>query len=336
MKILSQTEPIKKPGRLTVAVAAYHGTEILDVTGPIEVFNMLNRCLGETGDGDSGYRIVLLAEHAGAFPTSAGIRLVADHGWGEAGAEIDTVIVPGSPDDALAEAMQHEAFLEWLREVNSASRRLVSVCTGAFLLARAGLLGGKRVTTHWLDLERLRQEYPEVIVEGDAIYIRDGSIATSAGVTAGMDLALSLVEEDFGRKMALAVARRLVMFLKRPGGQAQFSAQLRAQMVEGGPLTSLLSWLRENADRQINVAELAERAAMSPRNFARVFLRETGSTPARYLDQLRLERALALLEESSLPIGSIALKSGFSGEEQFRRTFIRQKGVTPSDYRNRF
>jgi transcriptional regulator GlxA family with amidase domain len=335
MKNLSQSQQIKT-GRIRVAVAAYHGAEILDVTGPIEVFNMLNRCLTEEGATESGYEVVLLAEHAGPFRSSAGIQLVADHSWSEMRGELDTVIVPGSPDDALAEAMLQGSFLEWLRGARSTSRRLVSVCTGAFLLAEAGLLSGRRVTTHWRDLERLRREYPEVIVEGDAIFVRDGCIATSAGVTAGMDLALSLVEEDFGRKMALAVARRLVMFLKRPGGQAQFSTQLRAQMVDGGPLATLLCWLKENAGEQVNVPELADRAAMSPRNFARVFLRETGTTPAKYLDQLRLERALALLEETTLTIGSVAAKSGFSGEEQMRRTFIRQMGIPPIAYRNRF
>lgn len=326
----------KREKRIGIAVVAYDGAELLDVTGPIEVFNMLNRCLGEEPGNGSGYDVRLVAREAGPFVSATGLRLVADLGWSEPDPGVDTIIVPGSPDDALEAALESEELLGRLKEAGTRARRLVSVCTGAFLLAKAGLLDGRRATTHWMDLERLRREYPEVIVENDAIYTRDGSVATSAGVTAGMDLALALVEEDFGRKTALAVARRLVMFLKRPGGQAQFSTQLRAQMVEGGQLASLLAWLKENYCRKVTVEELAGRAAMSPRNFARVFLKETGKTPARYLDQLRLERCIALLEEGNLPLERIARESGFTCAEQMRRIFIRDVGVTPVAYRARF
>lgn len=320
----------------TIAVVAHEGAELLDMTGPVEVFNMLNRCLGEEAADSSGYQVVLLAEKPGPFRSSSSIRLVADLAWPELTGEVDTIIVVGSPDAPLAAAMENEELLTWLKTAGARARRLVSVCTGAFLLAKAGLLNGRRATTHWLDLERLRREYPEVIVENDAIYTRDGPVATSAGVTAGMDLALALVEEDFGRKMALTVARRLVMFLKRPGGQAQFSTQLRAQMVEGGQFASLLGWLRENLCSRLSVEELAVRAAMSPRNFARVFLRETGKTPAKYLDQLRIERSITLLEDSSVSVERIALESGFTCAEQMRRIFIREIGVTPLAYRTRF
>jgi len=323
-------------GRRRIAVAAYHGAELLDMTGPIEVFMMLNRCLGEEPPLSAGYDLLLLAERPGPFATSSGVKLVADLAWYEMTDEVDTLIVPGSPDDALATAMGNVDLLAWLQSAAKRTRRLVSVCTGAFLLAEAGLLDGLRATTHWLDLERLRREYPLVNVERDAIYTRDGSVATSAGVTAGMDLALALVEEDFGRKMALTVARRLVMFLKRPGGQAQFSTHLRAQMVEGGQLSYLLTWLRENPCSRTTVEELASRAAMSPRNFARVFLRETGKTPAKYLDQLRLERSITLLEDGNISIEKVAVDSGFTCAEQMRRIFIREIGVTPLAYRTRF
>jgi len=317
-------------------VAAYDGAEILDITGPIGVFYKLNCCLCDQGETESGYDVMLLAEKPGPFSSSSGVRLVADGSWHEADGEPDTIIVVGSPDDVMARMLKHRGFLEWLGSAGKRARRLVSVCTGAFFLAEAGLLDGRRVTTHWMDLDRLRRDYPQVVVEPDAIYVRDGSVATSAGVTAGMDLALSLVEEDFGREMALTVARRLVMFLKRPGGQAQFSTQLRAQMVDGGPLAPLLSWLRDNPLRNVTVEELADRAAMSPRNFARVFLRETGMTPAKYLDHLCLERALVLLEDSTIPIATVALESGFTSAEQLRRTFLRQMGITPVAYRKRF
>ena len=337
--------PMKKPttipggegtGRRRIAVAAYEGAELLDVTGPIEVFNLLNRCVGEEVSRECGYEVLLLGEHAGPFSTSAGIMMVADLAWQELQADTDTIFVPGSPDGALAVALENETLLEWLRSTPTFAKRVASVCTGAFLLAEAGLLDGRRAPTHWMDLERLASEYPQVVVEQDAIYTRDAHIATSAGVTAGMDLALALVEEDFGRKMALNVARRMVMFLKRPGGQAQFSTQLRAQMVEGGQLAALLAWLRENHCRKVTVEELAGRAAMSPRNFARVFLRETGKTPARYLDQLRLERSISLMEDDALSLDRVATESGFTCAEQMRRVFIREMGVTPLAYRTRF
>lgn len=314
-----------------VVVVAYDGAELLDTTGPIEVFNMLNRCLGAPG-----YRIVLLAETDAPVVSSAGIRLVPDGCWQEDCGEVDTIVVVGSPDDALARALENRQMIEWLRFAAHRARRVVSVCTGAFLLAEAGLLDGHRVTTHWLDLDRLARQYPGVKVEPDAIYVRDGNIATSAGVTAGLDMTLALVEEDFGRKLALAVARRLVMYLKRPGGQAQFSTQLRAQMVDGGPLAFLLAGLRQDPAASYTVEELALRSAMSPRNFARVFLRETGTTPARYLEQLRLERAIGMLEDGSFPIAQVAKESGFSCAEQFRRTFMKQMGITPVGYRKRF
>lgn len=335
MKTTASTDSESK-GPRTIAVAAYHGAELLDVTGPIEVFNMLNRCLGEEAARSSGYQILLLAQQPGPFSSSSGVKLVADMAWGDLAEEVDTIIVPGSPDDALAAAMNDPELPAWLRSARTRARRMVSVCTGAFLLAEAGLLNGLRATTHWLDLDRLQRDYPQVLVEKDAIFTVDGSVATSAGVTAGLDLALALVEEDFGRKMALTVARRLVMFLKRPGGQAQFSTHLRAQMVEGGQLAALLCWLRENPGRQVTVEELAGKAAMSPRNFARVFLRETGKTPAKYLDQLRLERSITLLEDGTLSIERVAIESGFTCAEQMRRIFIREIGVTPLAYRMRF
>lgn len=323
-------------GRRRIAVIGYEGAELLDVTGPIEVFNMLNRCLEETEPEAAGYEILLLAEKEGPFASATGTKLVADMALPDETFAIDTVIVPGSPDAALAVALRNRALVGWLASTGSRARRIVSVCTGAFLLAEAGLLDGRRATTHWMDLERLRKEYPAVTVEEDAIYVRDGLVASSAGVTAGMDLSLALVEEDFSRKRALAVARRLVMFFKRPGGQAQFSTRLRAQMVEGGQMAPLLSWLGENLCGKVTVEDLASRAAMSPRNFARVFLRETGRTPAKYLDQLRIERSVTLLEDGTLPLERVALDSGFTCAEQMRRAFLREKGVTPLAYRARF
>ena len=321
---------------IKIAVVVYEGAELFDTTGPIEVFTMLNRCLGSAGSPLPGYEVILLAEQAGIFSTAAGVRLVADAAWHDMPDDTDTLIMVGSPDGPLEKALENGKLVEWLGTAGKRVRRLVSVCTGAFLLAKAGLLDGRQVTTHWMDLERLQREYPRLTVECDAIYVRDGFVATSAGVTACMDLALALVEEDFGRKMALTVARRLVMYLKRPGGQAQFSTHLRAQMIENGPLKPLLAWLRDNFTAKITVEELAERAAMSPRNFARVFMRETGMPPAKYIDQLRLERAMTLLEDKSKALERVAMECGFTGAEQMRRAFIRQLGIPPLAYRQWF
>lgn len=320
----------------TIAILAYEGVEIFDAVGPIEVFEMANRELVEHGSGCPAYAVRLLGAKAGPFPTSSGVRLVADAGWSDFAAEIDTLIVVGSCDKYLNLALANQDLIDWIRSAGKRVRRLVSVCTGAFLLAAAGLLDGRRATTHWMDVERLRKEYPQVMVEPDAIYVRDAFVATSAGVTSCMDLALALVEEDLGRKMALAVARRMVMFMKRPGGQAQFSTHLRAQMAVDGPLESFLTWLNENLHLNLNVDALAEKAAMSPRNFARIFVRETGMTPARYLEQIRFERAVDLLESTRKPIEAVACESGYASAEQLRRIFKKRSGVTPLAYRERF
>lgn len=297
---------------------------------------MLNRCLSGDEAAVPGYDVTILAEQSGTLATSSGVRLFADAAWHDMPEDVDTLIVVGSPDGPLKKALDRQELITWLRLAGKRVRRLVSVCTGAFLLAEAGLLDGRQATTHWMDLDRLRREYPHVIVKTDAIYVRDGHVATSAGVTACMDLALALVEEDFGRKMALTVARRLVMYLKRPGGQAQFSTHLRAQMVDDGPLVPLLAWLRENSHCRLTVEDLAARVAMSPRNFARVFLRETSIPPAKYIEQLRLERAMRLLEDTGNTVETVARESGFIGGEQMRRAFLRQLGITPLAYRQRF
>lgn len=320
----------------SIAIVAYEGVEIFDTAGVVEVFELVNRGLREQGDSEPAYDIKLLAAEAGPFATSSGVRMIADASWHDADWEIDTLVVIGSTDEYLNRALVDCKLIEWLKTSARKVRRLVSVCTGVFLLAEAGLLGGRRVTTHWMDVERLRREYPGITVEPDAIYVRDGSIATSAGISTGIDLALALVEEDCGRKVALAIARRMVLYLKRPGGQAQFSTQLRAQMAVEGPLAQLLAWLEENAHLKLSVEDLAERAAMSPRNFARIFMKETGMTPLKYIDQIRLERAVRLLEDTVYPMEMVASESGFASAEQLRRVFRQRMGITPIEYRERF
>jgi transcriptional regulator GlxA family with amidase domain len=216
-------------------------------------------------------------------------------------------------------------------------RRLASVCTGAFLLAEAGLLDGRRATTHWSACAALARRYPRVRVDPDPIFVRDGAVVTSAGVTSGMDLALALVEEDHGREVALGVARWLVLFLKRPGGQAQFSAQLSSQLASRQPIQELQAWIVENVHRDLSVAVLAARAGMSPRNFARVFTREVGATPALFVETARVEAARRRLEEDGgRGIEAVAAECGFGSAETLRRAFLRRLRVNPADYRARF
>lgn len=335
MKPLKNTTSAQARTPRTIAFVIYDGCDLLDATAPVEVFDMANRILSDQGAERPEYRIVLLAEHGGPVATSSGVRMVADS-WRDATDAIDTLIIAGSPDRALRQAVKNRALIDWVRGMGSRVRRLVSVCSGAFILAEAGMLDKRRATTHWMDTERLGKEYPNVCVEPDAIFVRDGFVATSAGVTAGLDLALSLIEEDFGKTLALAVARRLVMYLKRPGGQTQFSTQLRSQMVNGGALAAALTWLEGNFHDKITVDALAERACMSPRNFARAFLRETGTTPARYIELIRLEHAVQLLEDTTRPLAPIATECGFSSTEQMRRAFQRNFGINPVEYRERF
>jgi transcriptional regulator GlxA family with amidase domain len=213
---------------------------------------------------------------------------------------------------------------------------VASVCSGAFLLAEAGVLAGRRATTHWESCDALARRHPDVEVDPDPIFVRDGNVLTSAGVTAGMDLALALVEDDHGPERALAVARQLVMYVRRPGGQSQFSAALRAQRAERRPLRELQAWVADHLDADLSVEALARRAAMSPRNFARAFAAEAGVTPARYVEEVRVEAARRLLEGTGRPVDGIAAACGFGSAETMRRAFLRTVHVPPSEYRKRF
>lgn len=243
-----------------------------------------------------------------------------------------TLLVPGGegtrrPDPAL---------IGWLREHGPGAERLVSVCTGSLLLAEAGLLDGRRATSHWMLCEAFADKYPAVRVEPDPIYVRDGHIATSAGVTAGIDLALALVEEDLGREIALQVARHLVVFLRRPGNQAQFSAQLAAQTAQREPLREVQQFITEHPAEDLSVPELARRARLSPRHFARAFQAETGVSPGRYVERVRVEHARRLLEDSSAGVSQISRACGYGTPEALRRAFVRTLGQPPAEYRRRF
>jgi transcriptional regulator GlxA family with amidase domain len=316
-----------------IAILTYPGGQTLDVTGPFEVFSGANAWCRGRGDVVPAYALEILAAAPGPVRMSSGLMLVADRAYGAVRGGLDTLLVAGG--DARAAAADAR-LLAWLRAMRPRARRVASVCTGAFVLAAAGLLDGRRATTHWAAAPALARQFPRVAVDPDAIWVHDGTVWTSAGVTAGMDLALALVEEDLGREAALTVARHLVVFLKRPGGQSQFSVHLEAQTVSRGPLKDLPEWIVEHLDGDLSVEALASRAAMSPRNFARVFVRVTGTTPAKFVERARVERARRLLEEGAPSVETVASECGFGSAERMRRTFRRHLRVVPLDYRRRF
>ncbi|MFE0452706.1 GlxA family transcriptional regulator [Streptomyces sp. NPDC058914] len=309
----------------TVLVVLFDGVQSLDVTGPVEVF------AGAEGLVPGTYRIGTASLDGAPVRTSSGLTLVPDGTLAGAPGP-HTLLVPGGrgtrrPDPRLT---------GWLRENGPRAERLVSVCTGAILLAEAGLLDGRRATTHWAYCDTLARDHPAVEVDADPVYVRDGHVSTSAGVTSGIDLALALVEEDLGREVALTVARHLVVFLRRPGNQAQFSAQLAAQTAQREPLREVQQWITEHPADDLTVEALAARARLSPRHFARAFRAETGTTPGRYVDRVRLEHARRLLEDTGDGVEEISRASGYGTPEAMRRAFIRALGTAPAEYRRRF
>jgi transcriptional regulator GlxA family with amidase domain len=310
-----------------IAMLAFEDAQILDIVGPLQILGAANR------GGRPVYDIVLAARRPGPFRTSEGLSLVADAGYATLG-HVDTLIVAGGR--GVDRARGNALLVRRIREIARKARRVVSVCSGAFLLAEAGLLTARRATTHWSRVAQFARDFPAVTLEPDAIFVRDGNIWTSAGVTAGMDLALALVREDLGDEAALTIAREHVIFLMRPGGQSQFSAHLAPDAYPKGKLAGLLRWIPEHAAEDLDVAALAAKANMSERNFARNFLRETGETPARYLERTRVDAARRLLTGSNLAVSVVASRTGFGSEERMRRAFQRQLKTSPGAFRARF
>jgi transcriptional regulator GlxA family with amidase domain len=314
----------------TVLMVLFDQVQSLDVTGPLEVFTGANTWQASRG-GVPAYDIRTASLGGRAVRTSSGLRLIPDGDLRDPRAP-DLLIVPGGegsrrPDPELT---------AWLRTHGRQAARLVSVCTGAFLLAEAGLLTGRRVTTHWAYCGALAARYPQVTVEPDPIFVRDGNVATSAGVTAGIDLALALVEDDLGREAALDIARHLVVFLRRPGNQAQFSAQLAGQLASREPLRDVQRWIADHPAADLSVETLARAASLSPRQFARAFAAEVGMSPGRYVDQVRLEAARRRLEDTADGVEQTARSCGYGTPEAMRRAFVRALGVSPGEYRRRF
>ncbi|RKH42019.1 GlxA family transcriptional regulator [Corallococcus llansteffanensis] len=318
----------------TVLFVAFPDMGLLDLTGPQTVFWAASKALVE--QGLPGYLRHTVSLDGGLVQTAEGVALQTSPIAAFSRVRVDTVIVPGSPDieDVLARS---EQLVGWLRRKAKAARRTASVCSGTFLLAQAGLLHGKRAATHWAMCDRLRERFPSIEIDRDALFVREGSVWTSAGVSAGIDLALALVEADHGRDVAMKVARELVVFLKRPGGQSQFSELLRSQTRDTAAFDELHLWLAGNLGRDdLTVETMAARASMSPRNFARVYKQKTGRTPAKAVEVLRLEAARRLLEESKRNVDQIARMCGFGNEERMRVTFQRNLSTSPRDYRKRF
>lgn len=315
---------------MKIAVVAFPGFQMLDLAGPLDVFHEGARQAGQP----DAYQFEIIAPEPGMLRASNGMRVEPDATLATASDDIDTLLVAGGP--ALWKQAQDETIGTWLARQARTVRRIGSVCSGAMMLAHAGLLDGRTATTHWNTTDHLARSFPGVQVEPDRIYVKDGNVYTSAGVTAGLDLALALVEEDFGRVVALRVARELVMFLKRPGGQSQFSAHLAAQTAERNAIREVQGWLVEHLDADLSVDALATRAGMSTRNFARVFRQECQVTPAEFVEAARIDAARRLLESSRHPLKRVATLAGFGDANNLRRAFLRRIGVAPSDYRRRF
>jgi transcriptional regulator GlxA family with amidase domain len=324
---------------------AYEGANLIDLGGPMQAFEAANRMLRGTEVepedaaaqarevGAAPYELLIASETGGPVVTGPGIAVVT-RALAELDMRIDTLIAPGgSPNGA---PIMPPALVAFVAERAPGLRRLCSVCTGAFILAEAGVLDGLKVTTHWKWAKRLAAAYPTVTVDADPIFIRAGAIWTSAGVTAGMDLALALIEEDVGHRIAVEVARGLVMFMKRPGGQSQYSVPLSLQSGDDALFAELHGWMAANLDEDLRVERLAERVSMSPRNFARLYARRIGETPARAVEMMRLEAARRALEETDLPMKRIAAELGYGDEQNLRRVFQRRFGIGPAGYRDRF
>ena len=314
----------------SIEVLAFPSVQLLDVTGPLQVFATANDMVAAAG-GTPPYALRVVAQAASGVrprPGSAGGAIRSRPRRG-----VDTLMIAGG--QGVEAAAADAALVGWVRERAERARRTASVCTGAFLLAASGVLDGRRAATHWSFCDELARRFPAVRVESDPIFVHDGPVWTSAGVTAGIDLALALVEEDLGRAMALAVARYLVVFLKRPGGQAQFSAAFSLQAAEDR-FGALHDWISPHLADDLSLPVLAGQAGMSERSFSRHYTEATGLTPARAVERLRVEAARQLLSETRLPVKRIAQRCGFGSEETMRRSFLRLLATTPQDYRARF
>jgi transcriptional regulator GlxA family with amidase domain len=324
--------PLKKEKHIVLAI--YPGVSLLDLGGPLEAFRVAT-AFGAAARRQISYKCTVVSSRGGLIDTADGVPLQSQSIRSIDRAEIDTLIVPGA--FLVEDVTRDKALIKWVAKRASHCRRVCSVCVGSFMLAAAGILKGRRAATHWMHTELLARKHPEIRVEPDAIFVRDGRVWSSAGVTTGIDLALALIEEDCGREVAINVARMLVVYLKRAGGQSQYSALLAAQGESASDeFVELDRWIAENLTTDLRVESLAERSHMSPRNFARAYATKRGRTPAKAVEAIRLDTARRLLEETDNRIEAIAESCGYGGEEQMRAAFVRVLKVPPREYRRRF
>ncbi len=319
-----------KPVR--VVLLAHEQMNLLDLSGPLQALATARR--DGVRNGPALYDTIVASVDGGLVTTGAGLPLMTVALATLDDIAIDTLIVPGGCKGDAFHAPPR--LVEWIAHRAPSVRRLCSVCTGAFLLAAAGQLDGRRVATHWDWVARLGALYPTIDIDADRIFIQDGAVWTSAGVSAGIDLTLALIEEDFGHHVAIETARQLVMFIKRSGGQSQFSVPLAAQLHDSGRFADLHAWIATHLGDDLCVERLAEHVGMSPRTFARTYVEKLGRTPAKTVEAMRLEAACRALEETDLPLKRIAAATGYAEEQNLRRVFQRQLGVSPTQYRNRF
>lgn len=325
--------PQIRPTPAVIEVVAYPDFELLDVSGPVAVFNSANRWAVRAGKAPAPYVIRVVAS-ASPVRSHAGVSIVADE-LTPLSEPIDTLMFVGGGPGADQRAREDKVLVTWFAQRVTQARRVASVCTGAFLLGHCGLLKERRVVTHWGACNRLTKSFPDANIVADAIYVEDGHVWSSAGVTAGIDLTLALVERDLGHAAAKFAARELVVFLKRPGGQAQFSTILRLQTGDDR-FDQLHGWVADNLRNDLSVGALAERVGMSARSFVRHYRQVVGHTPARAIEMIRLEIARDLLSTTKLSVKRVAARCGFGSVETMRRSFLRHIAVTPQDYRRRF
>jgi transcriptional regulator GlxA family with amidase domain len=311
-----------------VAIPVFPQIQSLDAVGPAQVFGSANQHLGR-----EAYRVKFVATVPGIIPTSAGFAFHADSLKSLPPTSVDTLICPGGEEDGIRPAIADTALMAWIRKAATSARRACSVCSGAFLLASTGLLDGRRAATHWGSTTALQHIFPSISVDAESIFVTDGKFWTSAGVTTGIDMALALVEADHGRDVAMAIAKRLVVYMRRPGHQTQFSTALHAQEAETDRLAELAAWVEDNLTKPLDVETLAARAAMSPRSLHRHMKDELGMSPARFVESVRLDAVRRWLEENRTDIATAAAKAGFSGPDHLIRAFSRRFGVTPAAYR---
>jgi transcriptional regulator GlxA family with amidase domain len=325
---------MKPSGSRRVVFTVYEGVSLLDLAGPLEAFRVADAFSPPRGRR-AAYECLVVSSRGGRVMTADGVELITTSVRNEATKAIDTLVVPGG--FLVDDVTRDRALVRWIAKIAPECRRICSVCVGSFLLAEAGILDGRRAATHWMHAPLLASRYPAVAVEPDAIFIRDGRVWSSAGVTSGIDLALSLIEQDAGRKVAIEVARMLVVYLKRAGGQSQYSALLAAQaQSDSDRFSDLEQWIAENLKSDLRVEALADRVHMSPRNFARLYAKTRGRTPAKAVEAIRIDAAPRQLEETADRISTIAEACGFADEEQMRTAFIRVLGVPPREYRKHF